>query len=184
MQVQIAGAALPVSRRPASRAWCCATARSPRCGPRRRRTATRCGGSSTSCRRSRGGAASSRLAEPPDALIDALLRLERPRAAGHAARAARRSTASCVRSPSGRTSTWATATAEAAFAVDDRVPGQGPRHDAARAARGDRRARTGFARFEATTLPDNAAMLEVFHESGFEIRSKSERGCDRPCSCR
>ena len=28
----------------------------------------------------------------------------------------------------------------------------------------------GFRRFEATALAENAAMLEVFHESGFEIR--------------
>src|SRR5205814_10194039 len=35
----------------------------------------------------------------------------------------------------------------------------------------------GFRRFEAMVLPENAGMLEVFHESGFEIRSKTERGC-------
>jgi acetate---CoA ligase (ADP-forming) len=67
-------------------------------------------------------------------------------------------------------------TAEVAFAVDDRVQGKGlgtvllERLAALASAH-------GFKRFEAVTLPENAAMLEVFHESGFEIQSKSERGC-------
>ena len=65
--------------------------------------------------------------------------------------------------------------AEAAFAVDDRFQGKGLgtillEHLAAAAAA------HGFFRFDAITLPDNAAMLDVFHESGFEIRSKSENG--------
>jgi acetyl coenzyme A synthetase (ADP forming)-like protein len=68
------------------------------------------------------------------------------------------------------------ATAEAAFAVDDRFHGKGlgtmllERLATIAGAH-------GFKRFEAMTLSDNAAMLEVFHESGFEIRSKSDRGC-------
>ena len=68
------------------------------------------------------------------------------------------------------------ATAEVAFAVDDRFHGKGlgtmllERLAAIAGAH-------GFKRFEATTLTENAAMLEVFHESGFEIRSKSDRGC-------
>jgi acetyl coenzyme A synthetase (ADP forming)-like protein len=37
-------------------------------------------------------------------------------------------------------------------------------------------ASNGFRRFEATTLPENSSMLEVFHESGFEIRSKTDAG--------
>ena len=65
--------------------------------------------------------------------------------------------------------------AEAAFAVDDRFQGKGLgtillEHLAAAAAS------HGFRRFDAVTLPDNAAMLDVLHESGFEIRSKSESG--------
>lgn len=65
--------------------------------------------------------------------------------------------------------------AEAAFAVDDRFQGKGlgtillERLAALAAAH-------GLSRFEATTLPENAAMIEVFHESGFEIRSKTQRG--------
>jgi acetyl coenzyme A synthetase (ADP forming)-like protein len=65
--------------------------------------------------------------------------------------------------------------AEAAFAVDDRFQGKGmgtillERLATIAAA-------NGIERFEAITLPDNAAMLEVFNESGFEIRSKSNRG--------
>ena len=68
------------------------------------------------------------------------------------------------------------ATAEVAFAVDDRFHGKGlgtmllERLAAIAGAH-------GFKRFEATTLTENTAMLEVFHESGFEIRSKSDRGC-------
>jgi acetate---CoA ligase (ADP-forming) len=68
------------------------------------------------------------------------------------------------------------ATAEVAFAVDDRFQGKGlgtmllERLATIAGAH-------GFKRFEAMTLADNAAMLEVFHESGFEIRSKSDRGC-------
>ena len=34
----------------------------------------------------------------------------------------------------------------------------------------------GFRRFDATTLADNHAMIEVFRDSGFEVRSKSARG--------
>jgi len=66
--------------------------------------------------------------------------------------------------------------AEAAFAVADAFQGKGLgtlllERLASLAAAG------GFRRFEALVLPENAPMLEVFHESGFEIRSKSERGC-------
>ena len=65
--------------------------------------------------------------------------------------------------------------AEVAFAVDDHFQNKGlgtvllDRLAALAAAH-------GFTRFEAVTLSDNAAMLTVFHESGFEIHSKSERG--------
>ncbi|MFI5179253.1 MAG: GNAT family N-acetyltransferase [Vicinamibacterales bacterium] len=65
--------------------------------------------------------------------------------------------------------------AEVAFAVDDRFHGKGLGTILL-----ERLAATasthGFRRFVAMTLPDNAAMLEVFHESGFEIRSKSDAG--------
>jgi acetyl coenzyme A synthetase (ADP forming)-like protein len=66
-------------------------------------------------------------------------------------------------------------TAEAAFAVDDRFHGKGlgtellERLAAIAAAH-------GFRRFEATTLSDNNAMLEVFRDSGFEVRSKTAAG--------
>jgi acetyl coenzyme A synthetase (ADP forming)-like protein len=65
--------------------------------------------------------------------------------------------------------------AEAAFAVDDAFQGRGlgtillERLAAMAAAH-------GFRRFDAMTLPENSAMLDVFHESGFEIRSKSDSG--------
>lgn len=66
--------------------------------------------------------------------------------------------------------------AEAAFAVDDRFQGKGLGTEllerlAAIAAD------HGFHRFAATTLTDNNAMLEVFRDSGFEVRSKSAPGC-------
>jgi len=66
--------------------------------------------------------------------------------------------------------------AEAAFAVSDAFQGRGlatallGRLAAAAAMR-------GFRRFEATTLQENTRMLEVFRDSGFEIRSKPEGGC-------
>ena len=65
--------------------------------------------------------------------------------------------------------------AEVAFAVDDRFHGRGlgtvllERLAASAIAH-------GFRRFEATTLAENAAMLEVFRESGFEVRSRPESG--------
>jgi acetyl coenzyme A synthetase (ADP forming)-like protein len=66
--------------------------------------------------------------------------------------------------------------AEAAFAVDDRFQGKGLGTDLlerlAAIAAGH-----GFHRFEATTLTDNNTMLEVFRDSGFEVRSKSAAGC-------
>ena len=66
--------------------------------------------------------------------------------------------------------------AEAAFAVDDRFQGKGLGTELlerlAAIAAGH-----GFRRFEATTLTDNNAMLEVFRDSGFEVRSKSAAGC-------
>jgi acetyl coenzyme A synthetase (ADP forming)-like protein len=66
-------------------------------------------------------------------------------------------------------------TAEAAFAVDDRFQGKGIATSmlerlAAIAAE------HGFRWFQATTLFDNGAMLDVFRDSGFEVRSKSGEG--------
>jgi acetyl coenzyme A synthetase (ADP forming)-like protein len=66
--------------------------------------------------------------------------------------------------------------AEVAFAVDDAFHGLGLgtmllERLAALAVQ------EGFERFQATTLGDNTAMLEVFRESGFEIRAKSAAGC-------
>jgi acetyl coenzyme A synthetase (ADP forming)-like protein len=66
-------------------------------------------------------------------------------------------------------------TAEVAFAVDDRFQGKGLgtvllEHLAALAAD------HGFRWFEATTLSENAAMLDVFRDSGFEVRAMSDRG--------
>ena len=67
------------------------------------------------------------------------------------------------------------AAAEVALAVDDRFQGQGvgtlllerlAAHAVAH----------GFRRFHATTLADDAAMREVFCDSGFEIRSRSAAG--------
>lgn len=66
--------------------------------------------------------------------------------------------------------------AEVAFAVDDRFQGKGigtsllERLAVIAAA-------SGFRRFQAATLADNAQMLEVFRDSGFVIRSKNDAGC-------
>ena len=65
--------------------------------------------------------------------------------------------------------------AEVAFAVDDRFQGKGLstlllERLAVRAAQ------NGFEKFQATTLADNMPMLEVFRDSGFEIRSKTTAG--------
>jgi acetyl coenzyme A synthetase (ADP forming)-like protein len=68
-----------------------------------------------------------------------------------------------------------TTLAEVAFAVDDSFQGKGlatallERLAVAAAER-------GFERFQATTFADNAAMLEVFRDSGFGIRSKTSAG--------
>ena len=64
--------------------------------------------------------------------------------------------------------------AEVAFAVDDRFQGKGLATMLLERLAGIA-AQHGFARFLASTLVDNAAMLEVFRDSGFEIRSKSSR---------
>lgn len=65
--------------------------------------------------------------------------------------------------------------AEVAFAVDDDLQGRG-----ISTALLERLAvfatRAGFQRFRASTFADNHAMLEVFRDSGFEIRSKTSAG--------
>ena len=65
--------------------------------------------------------------------------------------------------------------AEVAFAVDDRFQGKGLASMLL-----ERLAviasQHGFDRFQASTLTDNTPMLEVFRDSGFEIRSKSSAG--------
>ncbi|HEY2151812.1 MAG TPA: GNAT family N-acetyltransferase [Vicinamibacterales bacterium] len=65
--------------------------------------------------------------------------------------------------------------AEVAFAVDDRF-----QHRGLGTALLERLAtlavQHGFTLFEAVTLADNTAMLDVFRESGFEIQSKTDHG--------
>jgi GNAT superfamily N-acetyltransferase len=67
-------------------------------------------------------------------------------------------------------------TAEVAFAVDDQFQGRGVGtlllDRLAEFARAE-----GFTRFEALTLPDNAPMLDMLRDSGFEEQVKTERGC-------
>src|SRR5205807_2351681 len=70
----------------------------------------------------------------------------------------------------------AASTAEVAFAVDDRFQGKGLGTVLLERLAGFAVAH-GFVRFEAVTMSDNAAMLDVFHESGFEIRSRADHGC-------
>lgn len=114
------------------------------------------------------------IAEPSDALISRLCDSSDP---------SRALTLLCMRHLEGEARPIAigsyigegNGSAEAAFAVADAFQRKGlgtvllERLAATAAAHGVRR-------FEATTLPENAAMLEVFFESGFEIRSKTEAG--------
>jgi acyl-CoA synthetase (NDP forming)/RimJ/RimL family protein N-acetyltransferase len=66
--------------------------------------------------------------------------------------------------------------AEVAFAVDDEFHGKG-----IGTALLERLARLGadndFTHFSASVLPDNVEMLDVFRDSGFEMRSKTDSGC-------
>jgi acetyl coenzyme A synthetase (ADP forming)-like protein len=66
--------------------------------------------------------------------------------------------------------------AEVAFAVDDQFQGKGL-GTALLERLAVLGARHGLERFQATTLADNVAMLEVFRDSGFVIRSKTAAGC-------
>jgi acetyl coenzyme A synthetase (ADP forming)-like protein len=65
--------------------------------------------------------------------------------------------------------------AEVAFAVDDSLQGRGV-STALLERLAVHASRHGFQRFQATTFADNRAMLEVFRDSGFEIRSKTSAG--------
>ncbi len=114
------------------------------------------------------------LAEPDDTLIERLC---------HSTDPARDLTLLAIRIVNGESRPVAVGSyfgesadsAEVAFAVDDRFHGRGlgtvllERLAASAIAH-------GFRRFEATTLAENAAMLEVFRESGFEIRARPQSG--------
>ncbi|MGE3959953.1 MAG: GNAT family N-acetyltransferase [Vicinamibacterales bacterium] len=65
--------------------------------------------------------------------------------------------------------------AEVAFAVDDSLQGRGV-STALLERLAVHASRHGFRRFQASTFADNHAMLEVFRDSGFEIRSKTNAG--------
>lgn len=65
--------------------------------------------------------------------------------------------------------------AEAAFAVDDRFHGRGLGTALLERLAGIA-ASHGFRWFQAVTSVDNDAMLEVFRDSGFEVRSRSAQG--------
>jgi acetyl coenzyme A synthetase (ADP forming)-like protein len=113
--------------------------------------------------------------QPPDSLLDRFCEHDDPR---------RSLTLIAVRRPQGADRIVALASyaaittdvAEAAFAVADDFQGRGIgtlllEELAAQALA------QGFRQFHATTLSTNAAMLDVFRESGFEIRSKLDHGC-------
>jgi acetyl coenzyme A synthetase (ADP forming)-like protein len=65
--------------------------------------------------------------------------------------------------------------ADVAFAVADKLHGKGLATGLLERLAAEAR-RHGIERFDATTLAGNSAMLEVFHDSGFELRSKSSQG--------
>ena len=150
--------------------------RSPPSGRRRRRSRGDARGSSTSCRPNRGGAGSSPSASRPTRCSTASATRQIPRAASRWSRCRRSTTASCGRSPSARTSRPATrsprprsrstiaSTARAsATLLLERL--------AAIAARARLRAVRGD---DARRQPRDARGVPRL---GFEIRSKSERGC-------
>ena len=83
--------------------------------------------------------------------------------------------ATCGSSPSGSYLAEGEGVAEAAFAVDDQFQGKGLGTELLERLAAIATAH-GFRRFDATTLGDNHAMLEVFRDSGFEVRSKSAAG--------
>ena len=183
-----------------TRGWSSATARLRRSGSPRTPTATGCGAFSTICR------LESRLrrfftpSEPSDAILQRLadardpsegltLIVDRYLAAQDPSEAV---AARQVSEPGDRDDRGAAGVRPIATAsylkVNDRAgrgrlrgrrsfSGQGPRNDAAGAARGDCRPATGSSGSRRSTLPDNTAMLEVFRDSGFEIRSKTAAGC-------
>ena len=108
--------------------------------------------SSTSCRPNRAG---SRFFTSPSRRTrssTACLRFDRPARSADADRASPASAAICGRSPSASYIAVNDAIAEVAFAVDDRVPGQGPGHDPARTAGGDRRRATDSSGSRRATL--------------------------------
>lgn len=113
--------------------------------------------------------------EPTAALVDRFCDSSDPR---------RGATLVAVRSLDGESSVIAvgsylavtTTAAEVAFAVDDRFHGKGLATSLL-----ERlavvAANAGFTQFQATTLATNTAMLDVFRDSGFQIRSKLAGGC-------
>ncbi len=112
--------------------------------------------------------------KPPEALISRLSDSTDP--ARNLTLIAERSVESQVRIVAAASYTAITAeTADAAFAVADQFQGKGVGtallERLALAA-----AEAGFRRFQADTLVSNTPMLEVFRDSGFEIRSKSSGG--------
>src|SRR3954462_7041453 len=115
------------------------------------------------------------LAEPSSALLDAFCESSHP---------AQSATLLALREVGGELRPIAAgsyfksdaASAEVAFAVDDLFHGKGLGTVLLERLAGLAAAH-GINRFEATTLADNAPMLNVFRESGFEIHSKPDRGC-------
>jgi predicted CoA-binding protein/GNAT superfamily N-acetyltransferase len=115
------------------------------------------------------------LAEPSDALLDTFCTSSDPAQA--ATLLALREVEGELRPIAAGSYFRADATsAEVAFAVDDRFQGRGlgtvllERLAALASSH-------GVTRFEALTLSDNAPMLNVFRESGFEIHSKPDHEC-------
>ena len=115
------------------------------------------------------------LGEAPDALVDRLCDSTQP-SRGLTLVAYRRVDNDVRPIAVGSYTALTSAVAEVAFAVDDRFQGKGL-GTALLERLAVLAAASGFARFQATTLADNTAMLQVFRDSGFEIRSKSAAGC-------
>lgn len=113
-------------------------------------------------------------AEPPDSVIDRMADSRDPRSA--LTLIVQRLRTDDLR-PVGIASYVAVTqkVAEVAFAVDPAFQGRGV-STALLERLAVHASRSGFQRFQATALADNHAMLEVFRDSGFEIRSKTSAG--------
>ena len=156
------------------RVSCCATARPPACGRQPCPIATPCGASSTSSRPPRGGFAFSRRPRHRTSCwIDSVTTASRSKALTLIV--CREDQQGTHIIGVGSYFAESETSAEVAFAVDDRFHGRG-----IATALLERLAVYGrdqnFEYFSASVLPENSEMLDVFRDSGFDVRSTTDAG--------